>query len=199
MKRFFQPAILILAAALATASCNKKEPAQQIKSNGLPKAQTEVNAANTVAIVDIDTLASQYEYCKEGMSALKAKQTGYEKQLHAKGQALQNAMIDFQKKAQSGAFTSQQQGEAAQAKLQKQQQQLQNFQMQIEGEMAKATQQYQQVLRDSLDNFLKEFNRDGRYKLILSRSGDNVLYADPAVDITKEVVAGLNKRYKKAK
>ena len=67
MKRFFQPAILILAAALATASCNKKEPAQQIKSNGLPKAQTEVNAANTVAIVDIDTLASQYEYCKEGM------------------------------------------------------------------------------------------------------------------------------------
>lgn len=199
MKRFFQPAILILAAALATASCNKKEPAQQIKSNGLPKAQTEVNAANTVAIVDIDTLASQYEYCKEGMSALKAKQTSYEKQLHAKGQALQNAMIDFQKKAQSGAFTSQQQGEAAQAKLQKQQQQLQNFQMQIEGEMAKATQQYQQVLRDSLDNFLKEFNRDGRYKLILSRSGDNVLYADPAVDITKEVVAGLNKRYKKTK
>lgn len=97
MKRFFQPAILILAAALATASCNKKEPAQQIKSNGLPKAQTEVNAANTVAIVDIDTLASQYEYCKEGMSALKAKQTGYEKQLHAKGQALQNAMIDFRK------------------------------------------------------------------------------------------------------
>ena len=84
MKRFFQPAILILAAALATASCNKKEPAQQIKSNGLPKAQTEVNAVNTVAIVDIDTLASQYEYCKEGMSALKAKQTGYEKQLHAK-------------------------------------------------------------------------------------------------------------------
>ena len=71
--------------------------------------------------------------------------------------------------------------------------------MQIEGEMAKATQQYQQVLRDSLDNFLKEFNRDGRYKLILSRSGDNVLYADPAVDITNEVVAGLNKRYKKAK
>ena len=65
--------------------------------------------------------------------------------------------------------------------------------------MAKATQQNQQVLRDSLDNFLKEFNRDGRYKLILSRSGDNVLYADPAVDITNEVVAGLNKRYKKTK
>ena len=63
--------------------------------------------------------------------------------------------------------------------------------------MAKATENYQQVLRDSLNNYLGEFNMDNRYKLILSKSGHNVLYAAPTVDITKEALAGLNKRYKK--
>ena len=38
--------------------------------------------------------------------------------------------------------------------------------------------QYQQTLRDSLNNFLKEYNKDRRYKMILSKSGDNMLYAD---------------------
>ena len=33
--------------------------------------------------------------------------------------------------------------------------------------------------------------------MILSKSGDNILYADKQLDITDQVVAGLNKRYKK--
>jgi outer membrane protein len=33
--------------------------------------------------------------------------------------------------------------------------------------------------------------------MILSKAGDNLLYADKAFDITNEVVAGLNKAYKK--
>ena len=32
--------------------------------------------------------------------------------------------------------------------------------------------------------------------MILSKAGDNLLYADKAFDITNEVVAGLNKAYK---
>jgi outer membrane protein len=35
--------------------------------------------------------------------------------------------------------------------------------------------------------------------MILSKAGDNVLYSDKSLDITKEVVAGLNKAYKPAK
>lgn len=199
MKKIFSPVgIAILALGMTLTACNKKEPAQQVKSNGLPKAGADAAASTgAVAVVDIDTLAMQYEYCKEGQKALEAKQEAYRKQLTSKGQALQNAMMDFQKKAQNGTFTSQQQAEAAQTQLQKQQQSLQSFQEKIETEMAKATQEYQEVLRDSLKSFIKDYNSDGRFKVIISKSGDNVLYTDPAVDITKDVVAGLNKRYKK--
>ena len=44
--------------------------------------------------------------------------------------------------------------------------------------------------------FLKIYNKDKGYSLILSNTGfDNLLYADPAYNITNEIVEGLNKRY----
>lgn len=36
---------------------------------------------------------------------------------------------------------------------------------------------------------LKEYNKDGRYKSILTQVGDNVLYADEALDITDDFTA----------
>lgn len=194
MKNLSKSAILFLMALATTTACNKKEPAQQVKSNGLPKA-TNAKGANSIAIVDIDSLAAHYEYCVQGQKELEAKQKSYSQQLNAKGQALQNALVDFQNKLQNGGYSSQQQAESAQAQLQKQQQALQNFQAKIESEMASATMQYQQVLRDSLNKFIKEYNSDGRFQIILSKSGDNVLYANPAIDITDDVITGLNKRY----
>ena len=37
---------------------------------------------------------------------------------------------------------------------------------------------------------------DKKYSIIFSKSGDNLLYADKAYDITNEVINGLNKAYK---
>ena len=51
-------------------------------------------------------------------------------------------------------------------------------------------------LRDSIDHFLKEYNKEKQYSFIISNAGyDNLLYADPAYNITQEIVDGLNKRY----
>ncbi len=197
-KTILASSMWIMVAALAFTACSKKEPADKVKSNGLPRA--EASAPNgEIAFVDVDSLAAQYEYCKEGQKELESKQNAYRSQLNSKAQALQNAMAEFQNKAQNGGFTSQQQVQAEQSKLQKQQEQFQQFQTRIDNEMNSATLKYQQVLRDSINNFLNEYNKDGRYKMILSKSGDNILYADKALDITNDVVAGLNKRYKKAK
>ena len=54
------------------------------------------------------------------------------------------------------------------------------------------------ALRDSIQHFLAVYNKDKKYGLILSKAGDNILYADKAYDITNEVIAGLNKAYKPA-
>lgn len=198
MKQAARNTIILALIALATVSCNQKSPTQQVKQNGLPKSETTTNATtSSVAVVDIDTLADKCNYCKDGQKALEAKKNALTKQFNAKTQSLQNAVINFQKKAQAGQFTSQQEAQKQQAALQKQQQDLQVFQERIERDLAKAQQEYQDKLRKDLNTFLKEYNKDGRFKVIISKSGDNVLYADPSVDITNDVIEGLNKSYKK--
>lgn len=189
-------AILFVSALLLLPGCDKKNPAQQVKSNGLPQAASQT-VSGEIAYVDIDTLSMHYDYCKEAQKALETKQNNYRAQLNSKGQSLQKAILAFQNDMQHGTFSSQQQAEKAQTQIQHQQQQLQQLQQNIESEMAKAAELYQKTLRDSISNFLKDFNKDRRYKMILSKSGDNILYADKSLDITNDVISGLNKRYKK--
>ena len=54
--------------------------------------------------------------------------------------------------------------------------------------------------RDSINAFLKEYNKTHGYSLIFSNTGfDNLLYADSAFNITEEIVNGLNARYSPVK
>jgi outer membrane protein len=55
---------------------------------------------------------------------------------------------------------------------------------------------FNEALRDSIQHYLAVYNKDKKYSLILTKQGDNILYADKNYDITAEVVAGLNKAYK---
>ena len=57
---------------------------------------------------------------------------------------------------------------------------------------------YNNALSDSIKNFVARYNKDKKYSLIITKQGENLLYAAPALDITSEIVAGLNKAYKKA-
>ena len=199
MKKIMRMATgLCLVATMVMVSCKKGDnPADKVKGgSGLPKAEAAAKGSE-IAFVEVDSLATAYQFCIDGQKELEAKHNNFRQQLAAKERALQTAAEQFQKKYQSGGFTNEADFNKAQGALQNQQLQLQKFQEQLETQMAEATNAYQQTLRDSLNNFLKEYNKDRRYKMILSKSGDNMLYADKSLDITDEVINGLNKRYKK--
>ena len=55
-------------------------------------------------------------------------------------------------------------------------------------------------LYDSLMSYLKEYNKDGKFKYIFNYSQGGVFFmADDKLDITGEVVKGMNERYEKNK
>ena len=182
------------AALVALASCNNEAP----KMDEKPAAATEKVKGNGVKIayVEVDSLMTQYEFCKEFTLILEKKSTNARNTLNSKGQALQNAMANFQQKLQNNGFTSREQAESQQAAIQRQQQSLQELQARLENELAQETQKYNAGLRDSLSHFLEAYNKDKKYDLILTKQGDNILYAAKRFDITADVINGLNKRYK---
>ena len=197
MKRF---TLLAFTALLMIGCKNNQNPAQQ-HANGLPKAAAEGSAAakGEIAYVEVDSLSKQYKFCTDQQEILKRKQADFSAKLEKEGAALQKTMTSLQQKMQSGKITSQQEAQQAQATVQQMQTNLTRHQQQYEEAMTKATQAYQKELRKRINEYLTEYNKDGRYSMILTNSEAtiNVLYAAPGSDITKEVIEGLNKAYKK--
>lgn len=189
-KNFFAAVALVGAALVSLNSCDKS-PKQEETA---PKAATSADVK--IAYVEVDSLMTQYEFCKEYSLILEKKSQNIQSTLQQKGQALQNAAANFQQKLQQNAYTREQ-AEQIQAGLQKQNAELEALQQRLSNEFQDETAKFNEALHDSLQHFLAKYNKDKKYSMILSKSGDNILYADKSADITNEIIAGLNKTYKK--
>ena len=103
---------------------------------------------------------------------------------------------EFQRKLENNGFATRERAEQEQMRLMKQQQELQALQQKLSDELASENQKNSLQLRDSINSFLKIYNQNKGYDLIISNTGfDNLLYANPAYNITQEIIDGLNARY----
>ena len=189
---------IILSVALAAAttmglvSCDKSSPKMDDKT---PASAQKSGECAKIAYVEVDSIMTQYKFCKEYSKILETKGNNIQKTLATKQQQLQAAAANFQQKIQQNAYTREQ-AEAIQAGLQKQNNDLQVLNQRLSAEFQTETDNFNKALHDSLQHYLAFYNKDKKYSLIFSKQGDNLLYADKAYDITNEVVVGLNKAYK---
>jgi len=187
MKKYIFPALAIAAMMV---SCNNQSP----KMDDQPAAAS--GEGMKIAYVEVDSLMTQYKFAKDYSVTLQKKSNNARNTLNQKGNALQAAMANFQQKLNNNGFQSREQAASQQAAIQRQQNDLQELQARLENELANETSKFNEALRDSLQNFLKSYNQDKKYDLILSKAGDNILIGNKKLDITQDVINGLNKRYK---
>ncbi len=189
-------AVSIAALSVCTlVSCNNSSPKMDEQPSTEKSATTD---GMKIAYVEVDSLMSQYKFCKEYSLILQKKSNNARNTLTQKGKQLQAAAANFQQKVQNNGFASREQAASVQAAIQRQEQDLQELQNRLGSELDAETAKYNAALRDSLRNFLKDYNKSKKYDLIISKAGDNILYADAKHDITQDVINGLNKRYKSA-
>ena len=190
-KNLLKTMSLAAVATLALASCNQSNPQADAQAEAKQTPPTELK----IAYVEVDSIMTQYKFCKDYSLILQKKGQNIQNTLAAKQQQLQAAAANFQQKVQQNAYTREQ-AAGRQAGLQKQRNDLQALDQRLSNEFQVETAKYNNALRDSIQHFLAAYNKDKKYSLILSKAGDNLLYADKAYDITNEVIAGLNKAYK---
>ena len=170
---------------------------------GKKPASAEVAVGNPsevmpVAYLNVDSLLANYTFAQEASEKLMTKQEDARVKMNTKLRTFQNEVADFQRKLENNGFLSRERAEQAQQKLAKKEQELQELEAKLTQDIMIENQKLNVQLADSLTNYLKEFNADGRYHVILSNTAkDNVLMAAEQYDITDEVVAGLNARCKK--
>ena len=192
MKKYIFSA-LTLAAMMV--SCNNASP----KMDDQPVAGDTSASGLKIAYVEVDSLMTQYDFAKDYGVTLQKKSNNARNTLTTKGNALQAAVNNFQQKLNNNGFASREQAASQQAAIERQQRDLQELQARLENELASETAKFNETLRDSLQNFLKDYNKDKQFSLILTKQGDNILLADKKFDITQDVINGLNKRYTPAK
>lgn len=192
-RQLFRAGWALAAVLLLTVGCNNKENDDQTASQAMEEV---AGTGLKLAYVEIDTLMSQYNFCKDYTLLMSKKGDNIRATLAAKERALQAQAADLQKKYESNAFTTRDQVERAQMSLAKQQQDLQELNDRLTNEFAMEQAKYNEEMRDSIQAFLKEYNKSKKFDYIISKAGDNILLANKKYDITADVVRGLNKRYK---
>lgn len=154
-------------------------------------------ASTDIVYVNMDSLMSGYTMYIEMSTKLQEKADKAEKDLNSRMRRFERNVADAREKIEKGLVT-QATAIKLQEDLQREEQNLMNYQNKMQQELAEENSVMLNNLSHSMEQFLLEFNKDYKYAMIISTaSGNPILHANPAFDITKEVMDGLNARYAK--
>jgi outer membrane protein len=157
---------------------------------------TVISGKLPIAYVNIDSLLLHYQFAKDANESLRKKQEDSRVTINSKAVQLKSEMDEFQRKLDNNAFLSRDRAEQEHTRLLKRQQELQELDGNLSKQLVQVQQKMSEQLRDTINVFMKQFNKDHKYQMIISNtSSDNVLYAEKGYDITSEVTKQLNERY----
>lgn len=183
---------LALAMALIFAQCAENKGTASTASS--PAAVS--SGSLKIAYVEIDSLLTKYRYWNDLNELMIQKEENIRTTLNEKAKELEKEMREFQRKLENNGFASRERAEQENLRLAQKQRDLQQLQEKLANDLQTENQKNSLQLRDSINSFLKIYNKDKGYSLIISNTGfDNLLYADQAFNITSEIVDGLNARY----
>ena len=149
-----------------------------------------------IAYIDTDTLLAKYNFCIDMNEAMVKKSENVRLTLNQKAKELDKQQREFQNKYQNNAFLSQERAEQEYKRIAKLEQDLQELSNKLQTELMSEQEKNSLLLRDSINSFMKDYNKEKGYSFIISNTNlDNLLYADEQYNITQEVVDGLNARY----
>ena len=189
---FFTKITLGLLIAGSIAACSKNKSAETTASTP-PSADKEA-----IVYVNSDTLLTKYEYAKDIAKRLEAKGKSAQDDLASRGQSFQREVAEYQKN--QGTLSADQR-QSTEARLQRTQESLQTYQQNATAEFQNSQATENGKLYDKIADFSKTYAKEKGYKMVLtySKANPTVLYGDPSLDVTVDVLKKLNDAYSKEK
>ncbi len=159
---------------------------------------TSVNSPekSKVAYIDLDSLQSNYVYYKKIKADFEKKQASANDEITGLQKKYQSRAMQLQQKA---AGMNQQEQETAMQEINKMQQELQNKKQSIDNDLYNYNSKMKDDVLQRIQNFLKVYNKDGKYSYIFSYEPGFMFYKDSTLNITPDVITGLNDIYNQNK
>jgi outer membrane protein len=159
-------------------------------------AATSADSKNQIVFINSDSLSKNYAYVKDMDKRLTTKSDAAKADLQSKGEAFQREVAEYQKAANTMPADQRQ---TTEQRLQREQQQLQTYQQNASAEIQNEQSVEMGKLYDKISEFVKSYAKEKGYKMVLTYSKNNtsMLYGDPSLDVTADVVKRLNDAYAK--
>jgi len=151
-----------------------------------------------IAYVNIDTLEANYEYLKNKKKDFEERKKSMSSELENSQRQFQQDYVSAERKAQAGTLT-QAEYETIAKRLQQMKQSLEAREAALTEKLLAEQDEFNKDLQKRLDEFLAVYNEDKNFDYILSYSKalGFIMLANDQLDITADVVAGMNESYKK--
>ncbi len=184
--------LILVVAVLAMAACkNAGNGVESVSGGGSTR---EIGAAD-IAYIRMDSLINNYNRYIDLGGEFEAKATKVQSDLETRARRLENEMIDAQEKVSKGLVTRSQ-AATLQEQLQRKGADFENSRQTQLTQLAEEEQVMTNQITYAIETYIAKFNADYRYKMIITTSGGTpILHADPALDITAEILKGLNDEY----
>jgi len=173
----------------------------RIKSNStIDQAVTSKNSTTygklPIAYINVDSLLMHYQFAKDANESLITKQEDSRATINSKANQFQMEVDEYKRKRENNAFLSLDRANQEASRLEKKKNDLQELNDNLSKQLMQIQQKMSEQLRDTINAFMKQYNKNKKYQLIISNtSSDNILYAEKSYDITAEVTKLLNDRY----
>jgi outer membrane protein len=195
-KRTFKTFGLFATATLITAfsACQNKDT-KTTETKKTDSSTAAVSANEKIVFVNQDSLLNKYEYYKDLKIKFEGKTKNAQADMQAKGQAFQREVAQYQ---QSASTLAADQRKSTEERLARKQQELQTYQQNAGGALQNEQAVETEKLYDKVAGYLKTYAKEKGYKMVLSYTkGSTILFADESLDVTSDVIKGLNAEYTK--
>jgi outer membrane protein len=162
-------------------------------------AQLDISP-NAIAYINIDTVVNNYDFYYDLKQKFEKKYKTSEAELSSREKSYKKEVEDYQYKIQRGLVTRSE-AQKLEQEILNEQQNLLRLQEDLRLELAEEEQVMLRQVLNSIMVYLEELQSEYKYQFVFGTTaiGGNVLYADKELDITRQVIKGLNERYRQEK
>ena len=197
IKPLLKNVLIAICVLIFTQSCGNRA-ALDCKQD---EREVNLDSINGIRIVyvDLDSIMYLYEFALDINKEMISKEARIGATLDSKRKQLEEEISEFEYKCNAKAFATEERFVEERDKIMKKEQEFIKLREELYMELESENMTKSKELRDSINNYIHKHNKIKGYDFILTKIGDNILYANSAFDITMEIVDGLNKQYKKTK
>lgn len=197
-KNFAIIAILTFSLSIATWSCKDEsnKTADTTKTINEMIARSDSMLPN-FRYVDLDSVLSSYNLAKDYNEEMLRMQTNMESEAKRHQNSLQSFAATIENKRQNNGYLTEASFNADMQQYTDMQNKAQRAVATLQSNFETAALLAQKTVNDSIEAFIRDYNMQKGYDAIFFKAA--TLYVNPALDITQEVIEGLNSRYNKVK